>query len=233
VKVGILQCDSVLIEYQAEFADYPHMLMQMFAAVTNELEYQVYNVVDNEYPGNLNECDVYITTGSKVSVYDNLAWIDVLKQFICDLDRNQKKLVGICFGHQLVADALNGKTQASAKGWGVGLSKNKITMKKNWMLPSLDALRIIVSHKDQVLELPTGAELLATSEFCPHFMYQMGKHIMCVQGHPEFSFDYSATLMTHRRKLLGESVYQAGINSLQLKSDARVFAQWIVQFFKN
>lgn len=235
MKIGILQCDSVLAEYQAEFGDYPQMLIKMFEAVADELSFklvfQVYNIIDNEYPEDLDECDVYITTGSKYSVYDELPWIDSLKQFIRDLAINRKKLVGICFGHQLIADALGGKTKPSAKGWGLGLSRNKIVAYKTWMVPHIDELKIIVSHKDQVAILPRGYELLATSDFCPHFMYQIGSHIMSIQGHPEFLPAYSKTLMMHRRKILGESVYQAGLSSLHLVPDNRIFTYWVLNFF--
>ncbi len=235
MKIGILQCDSVLAEYQAEFGDYPQMIIKMFEAITDELNFklvfQVYNIIDNEYPEDLDECDVYITTGSKASVYDDLVWINPLKQFIRDLDVAHKKLVGICFGHQLIADALGGKTRPSAEGWGVGLSRNKMVTHKTWMKPPLAELKIIVSHKDQVAILPTCSELLAASDFCPHFMYQIGDHIMCIQGHPEFLPGYSETLMGHRRKILGESVYQAGVSSLRIAPDDKIFTHWMLNFF--
>jgi len=233
VKLGILQCDSVLKEYQSEFGNYPQMFINLFKKVDPDISTHIYNVEFGEYPADINECDAYITTGSKASVYENLPWLEKLKAFIRVLYSNDIKLAGICFGHQLIADTFNGKTEKSSKGWGVGVSVNQIIQQRPWMQPPLDTLNIIVSHQDQVIRLPNEATLLATSDFCPNYMYQLDDLVISLQGHPEFSKKYSEALMKHRAEKLGEKTLQAGLTSLNLETHEIIFATWILNFFKN
>jgi len=230
MKLGILQCDSVLPEFQTKFGDYDTMLVDLFSLCDPTIEFEIYNVQIGEYPNDIHDCDAYVTTGSKASVYDELDWIPPLKSFIRVLAKKQKKLIAICFCHQLIAETFSGKTQASEKGWGVGVAENKILQKKPWMQPDLATLKLVVSHKDQVQILPENAELLASSEFCPYFMYQINNTILTVQGHPEFSHDYSETLMRHRKDIIGEPTFSNAIKSLDQISDEVKFTQWMLNF---
>ena len=234
MKIGILQCDSVLAEYQAQFGDYTDMIINLLHRSDPSVEFEIYPVVQCIYPTSIDECDAYITTGSKESVYDALPWLDSLKDFIRELYANDKKLVAICFGHQLIANTFNGQTHKSDKGWGVGVSKNRILQQQNWMQPPLEReLRIVVSHMDQVSQLPDNSILLASSDFCPNFMYQVGRTILCMQGHPEFSKKYAETMMRHRRQKIGEATYAAAKRSLQLTVDDDIVSQWILNFIQS
>ena len=132
-----------------------------------------------------------------------------------------------------MATVFNGKTEKSDKGWGVGVAENNIMVKKSWMNPYQSAIKLIVSHQDQVTKLPPHAELIATSDFCTNFMVKYGANILTVQGHPEFSHQYSETLMTHRKKRIGVERYEQGIASLANKTDSLLFAQWMLNFIKQ
>jgi GMP synthase-like glutamine amidotransferase len=146
---------------------------------------------------------------------------------------SQKKLIGICFGHQLIAKALGGKVIRSPKGWGVGLSLNSITGRTEWMVPALDIINLPVSHSEQVVEPPLHATLLASTEFCPYFMLQIGEHILTVQGHPEFSKNYTKDLMEMRKDALSDESYQQGLSSLALASDGEIMARWTGRFLRK
>ena len=233
MKIGILQCCSVLAEFQERFGDYPDMFKTGFLEIDPRLEFRTYDIREHEFPTTPDECDAYITTGSRSSTYEDLPWIPPFKALIEELHRHKRKLVGVCFGHQLIADALGGYTELSDRGWGVGISCNQIVQKKSWMQPPLEQLNIVVSHQDQVTELPTGAELIATSAFCPNFMFQIGEHILTIQGHPEFSKAYSETLMRHRAEKLGEATLQHGLNSLELDIHDKIMMRWILNFFQT
>jgi len=233
LKLGILQCDSVLEEYQNKFGNYPQMFIDLFKQIDPNIDLQVYNVEFGEYPGSPEECDAYITTGSKASVYEELPWLAEFKTFIRRLHDKKIKLAGVCFGHQLIADTFGGKTEKSDKGWGVGVSINKIITQQPWMHPPLEQLNIIVSHQDQVIRLPENAELLASSEFCPNYMFQLDDTIVSLQGHPEFSKEYSETLMTHRQVKIGETAYKRAIESLKLDTHEIIYARWLLNFFTN
>ena len=150
-----------------------------------------------------------------------------------ELNSAKVKLVGICFGHQMIAQALGGNTEAAIAGWGVGVHASAIISEKSYMQPPLSSLAALVSHRDQVTHLPADAELLSSSEFCPNSMFQIGEHILAFQGHPEFSKAYSRALMDARRELLGEAVYWRGVESLQDEIHGETYAKWIVHFFSG
>ncbi|MEK6750098.1 MAG: gamma-glutamyl-gamma-aminobutyrate hydrolase family protein [Pseudomonadota bacterium] len=233
MNLGILQCDSVLAQYRGRHADYPDMIARLLAPVGAGLKFAVYDVVQGVYPAQLDECDAYIITGSKASVYDDLPWIKALEEFIRVAHRRQKPLVGICFGHQLIAQALGGKTMKASQGWGVGVHKNAVYGAKSWQIPTQNELSLLVSHQDQVAILPADAELVAGSAFCPHAMYQIGKHILAMQPHPEFTKSYAEEMMRHRVDKLGSEVFNEGLSSLARPVDTVVAAQWIIRFLQQ
>ena len=233
MKIGILQCDSVLEEFQPQFGDYPQMLISLFNRVDKNLTFRIYDVRKGQLPLSLDECDAYITTGSRLSVYDEIEWLDKLSNFILQISQSTKKLVAVCFGHQLVADLFGGKTEKSDKGWGVGVSSNQIISKKEWMQPYTPSLNIVVSHQDQVTSLPDQSEIIASSEFCPNFMLLVGENILTIQGHPEFNTQYSQALMRHRKDRIGEERFKLGITSLKNNTDELLFVQWMLNFLRQ
>jgi len=230
MKIGILQCDYVRKELQPTFEDYPAMIAALFAKVSTDCQFKTFQVQSFEYPKNLEECDAYITTGSRHGVNDELAWIKQLEEFICELNQAKKTFVGICFGHQLMAKALGGTVSKSDKGWGIGVTFNHVVSNKPWMEPNQHGVDIIASHQDQVVFLPNGVEVLASSHFCPYYMLQYGDHFMSVQGHPEFTKNYSAALMDIRREHIPSNRIREGETSLKADIDDRIMAEWIINF---
>lgn len=232
MKIGILQCDHVLEQFQPTFGDYPEMIATLFAKVSTACRFEVYQVQNLEYPQDINECDAYITTGSRHGVNDDYEWIKRLEAFVCELDQAKKPFVGVCFGHQLIAKALGGTVEKSDKGWGIGVSFNQVVGTKSWMKPYQDNLNLIASHQDQVIRLSKSikVDVLVSSSFCPYYMLSYGEHIISVQGHPEFSKKYSAALMDFRRKIIPSERIQEGEISLQSEVDDQLMARWIVNF---
>lgn len=233
MKIGILQCDSVKPQFQGRHGDYPAMVTSLFHRVDSTIEFTTYDVVAGSYPASTCQYDAFVTTGSKASVYDGDAWIADLQNYLVELRRAEKTLIAICFGHQLVAQAFGGRVENSDKGWGVGVHTMEVVSQQSWMSPPLEQCNVLVSHQDQVVELPRGAELIAGSEFCPNAMFQLDRSIVTIQGHPEFSKPYAQDLMGFRRELLGEAVYTAGINSLLLPTDEHSLARWFIEFISG
>lgn len=232
MKLGILKTDAVRPEWVPEFGEYPDMFVALLGQLDPALEFVVYDVEQGEFPDDIDEVDAYLITGSKSSVYDDKPWIADLMDFVRELDRRHKKIVGICFGHQLVAQALGGKTEKSSKGWGVGLHTHRFNSAPDWHDQGEMDFDVLVSHQDQVVENAVGARVLASSEFCENAVCQVGDHILTFQGHPEFVPAYSREIMEFRREMIGEEVYRKGIASLAEQPQRMRVARWILNFLK-
>jgi len=230
MKLGILKTDAVRPEWVPEFGEYPDMFIALLAQEDPDLEYVVYDVERGQYPVDIDEVDAYLITGSKSGVYEDKPWIIELMAFVRELHRRHKKLVGICFGHQLVAQALGGKTEKSPKGWGVGLHTHRFTTTPPWHDQVDLELDILVSHQDQVVEVAKDAKVLASSDFCENAVCQIGDHILTFQGHPEFQPDYAREIMQFRRDMIGEEAYTTGMDSLREAHEGHRVARWILNF---
>jgi GMP synthase-like glutamine amidotransferase len=233
MKLGILKTDTVRPEWVPEFGEYPDMFMALLAREDPSLEFVTYDVEQGIYPADIDEVDAYLITGSKSSVYEDKPWIGKLMDFVRELDARKKKLVGICFGHQIVAHALGGRTEKSSKGWGVARHTHCFSEIPAWHDQGPAAFDILVSHQDQVVENARGAKVLASSDFCENAVVQIGDHILTFQGHPEFVSAYSREIMEFRREMIGEDVYQAGVASLEKEHEGQRVARWIINFLNS
>ncbi len=235
LHIGILQTDRVREEFVDRHGDYPDMFHDLLldAALAARMPaptFRDFDVQHGDFPADPSECDGYVITGSRDSVYDDLPWIARLSDFVLALHKQRHKLIGICFGHQLIAQVLGGETRAAEAGWAVGVHASRTTAAPGWMRPHSDGFALLSSHKDQVTRLPEGANLLAENDFCPNAAFTVGDHILAIQGHPEFAKAYSADLMAFRRDLLGETVYQRGVDSLNLPIARELVGQWMLAF---
>lgn len=230
MKIGILLCDQVETHLKSRHGDYPEMYSSWLNQSGDVFSYVFFDAEHGELPLDLNACDAYLISGSRHSVNNGSTWVADLEAFVRQLHTHKKKVIGICFGHQLIAKALGGKVIRSPNGWGVGLSVNPITQCTTWMSPTLDKINLLVSHGEQVIELPKNTTLLASTEFCPYYMLQIEHHILTVQGHPEFSKGYASDLMNLRRKELSNDCYQQGLQSLNLNADGEIMARWTRNF---
>lgn len=234
MDIGILQCDSVNPDLQDKFGDYPDMYGQLlsidgYPGVT----FTTYNLAKNHFPESVNDCDAWLLSGSKWSAYDVDEWITTTHQFVRELHAKRRPTIGICFGHQLICSALGGTVGKPDVGWGVGVHTIQICNHRSWMDPRRNTLSLVVSHQDQVLEPPAEAKLLASHSFCPYDMFEIGRHMLTMQGHPEYSKAYGRALMDIRRDIIGELVYQQGIDSLKKNTDSGIAAHWMLRFLQQ
>lgn len=233
MKLGILETDHPEPALQEIYGTYSEMFQKLFSAADSQMLFKSYDVTRFEYPENKNDCDAYLITGSRISPYENFAWIRRLEEEIQILHSCKKKLIGICFGHQLIAQALGGEVKKCEKGWGIGRASRELYQKKPWMDDIKKTFTILVSHQDQVLRLPPGAERIAGNSFCPNASFQIGDHILTFQGHPEFEAGYLRQLITARRKLIGANPVEQALTSLEEKNDHQKIAHWIINFMKR
>lgn len=232
MKIGLLKCDTVRKEHLHIAGDCSDFFVDLFSKYAPGLSLKIYDVQRGLYPDSLDECDGYLTTGSACSVYDDEPWIGRFRDFFVELYRAGPKLVGICFGHQMIAEALGGKCERSRRGWGVGVKNVRIVSKKAWMQPELDSYNLIVSHLDQVCRLPEGSEVLGTSEYCPNSMFIVGDRFLGIQGHPEFTHPYADALLLARLERIGPDVVQKARKSLETEVHREIIARWIENFFR-
>ena len=233
MKLCILENDALDPDAAAIYGRYGTMFERLFKSAGADWEYDIFYTPAGEYPASYDAYGAVLLTGSKADSFSEEAWVVALRAQVTRLLEQKKKLMGVCFGHQLIALCLGAKVARAPQGWGVG------RMSHNWhradllLAPEDDKLALLVSHQDQVLELPRDAVLLASNPHCPVAGYSIGSEVFCVQGHPEFVEDYSAYLMGKRRETLGEDLYNRGVNSLQHGHDGLDVARMMVVFVES
>ncbi len=123
MRLGILDCDRLDPDLADRFGPvYSEMFIRGFQPLAPELEFRVWSAIDGELPEDLHECDAWLITGSRHDAYSDIPWIQALRGWIRRAHDADVKLAGICFGHQVIAQALGGEVVKSTKGWGLGVS---------------------------------------------------------------------------------------------------------------
>jgi GMP synthase-like glutamine amidotransferase len=232
LTIGILQTDSVREEFVDEFGDYPDMFVRLLSdAAGDSVRFVCFDAQHGDLPAP-DSCDGYLITGSRQSVYDPDPWISELAEFAQTARKAGRRIIGICFGHQLIAHFNGGKTAPADRGWNVGVHEANLLETLPWMEQAPERIALLASHQDQVVELPENARLIAGGDTCPVAGYVIDDEVLCFQGHPEFVSGYSSALMNMRRDLLGEEVYHGGMASLTRPTSELVVARWIISFLQ-
>ena len=222
MKLAILETGTPPAALEEEFGRYPAMFEQLLG-----LDARTYDVAAGALPPDVGRHDAYLITGSPAGVYDDLPWIAPLKTFL-RAAKGQAKLVGICFGHQLMAEAFGGRAEKSAKGWGVGLHAYPIVQREPWM-EATHLVSIPASHQDQVVLQPPGADVIASSLFTPYAGFAWrDQPAISFQFHPEFAPAYAKALIAARRERLPDA--EAAIASLDAPNDNAKVGEWIRRF---
>lgn len=230
MKVGLLECDHVREELLHIAGDYRQMFPALFTQVAPDWEFRFYDVCNGHFPESARECDLYICTGSKFSVYDEEDWILRLKDFVKEISESGKKYAGICFGHQMLAEALDGKVEKGSAGWCVGVHEFSLLKPATWSVPSKEKFNLLMMCQDQVVKMPEDSVLLAQTDDCNIGMFQVGANMIGIQAHPEFPKSYNKALMELRIERIGETKVNLGTASLSLPTDELLIAGWIKNF---
>ena len=228
-KVCILDNDNLDPAVAGTYVSYGAMTETMFAAAGVPWQFERFNTTRGEYPDSFDAYDAVLLTGSKADSFSDEPWVRTLRERTSELLRQRKKLLGICFGHQLIACCLGADVGRAPQGWGMG------RMSYEWIgaTPLKSTLNLLASHQDQVRSLPEGATLLARSEFCPIAAYSVGDHVFCIQPHPEFVEDYSAWILSRRPESVSADRRARVRSDMALPHDGLAVARFMRTFIEG
>lgn len=217
------------------YPSYPAMFERLLAAADERLTFETVAVCDAVAPPDPRACEAVLITGSPAGVYDDLAWIEPLRGFIREAAAAATPMVGVCFGHQILADAMGGVVRKSEKGWGVGRHVYELSGRRAWMGEAGASFALAASHQDQVIEPPPGAETLAANAHTAHAMLAYrDAPILSLQGHPEFNDTFASALYSARRGVsLSDAAVDAALGSLATPDDNAEVGEWIVAFLRG
>jgi GMP synthase-like glutamine amidotransferase len=232
MNLGILETGAPPGDLKSRFGSYGDMFRQLLGP---DYRYSYYDARTGQLPEPNGSHDAYLISGSASGVYDGDPWIDALKEFVQQLS-GRTPLVGICFGHQIMAEAYGGRVSKSPKGWGAGLHSYDIKRRAAWMNSDREpTLSIPVSHQDQIIDLPPDATVLAASEFTPYAVLEYPqRRAISFQGHPEFSPEYAQALIDLRRGTRYQPDFaDAAVESLRKPNDVQRVAGWVRNFLNE
>ncbi|MEZ5824568.1 MAG: type 1 glutamine amidotransferase [Geminicoccaceae bacterium] len=232
MRIGILQAGHVPPELADRYEDYGSMIRRMVERGGRDFRYECWSVVDDVFPDDVRACDAWVISGSRFGAYDDHPWIRRLEDFVRESFAASIPMVGICFGHQIMAKALGGRVAKADVGWGVGAHEHGLVEAPAWH--DGNSIRLNVMHQDQVLEAPPESRVIASSEFCPVAALAFGDNGLSFQGHPEFVNAYERELIAVRRGgPVPADIADRALGDLpqgELARDADTLSRWIADF---
>ncbi len=222
MKIGILQTGHAPEEVQDELGDVNTFFMRLLDG--QEFTFETFCVVDGDFPDGPEDCDGWLITGSKHGAYEDHPWIPPLESLIRDVYAAGRPLVGICFGHQIIAQALGGTVEKFEGGWAVGRQTY------DWRGAEI---ALNAWHQDQVTQKPEGADVLASNSFCQNAALVYDNRIFTVQAHPEFGDPMIKGLIDARAGSVPPDLIETAKANLGRENSNAQLASQIGRFFKE
>lgn len=223
MRIGILQCGQSPEQLRGDLGDYPDMFMRFLGG--RGFEFRNWHVEGMQFPPDIHDADGWLITGSRHGAYEDHAFIAPLEEFIRDTYTEGVPLVGICFGHQIIAQALGGKVIKHPAGWAVGAQDYDFAGQK---------VTLNAWHQDQVVTLPKDARISARNEFCENAALVYGDRAYTVQAHPEFQDAFVQGLMDTRAKgVVPQDLLDGAARRMDEKKASDLLADQIEAFFKQ
>jgi GMP synthase-like glutamine amidotransferase len=219
--IGILQTGHAPDALRPRHGNYPDLFARLLAG--RGFTFRTWAVVDGAFPKGPRDAEGWLITGSRHGAYEDHPWIAPLERLIRDIHAARVPLVGICFGHQIVAQALGGKVAKHPGGWAVGRQEYDFGGER---------VALNAWHQDQVVERPEGARVAASSPFCENAALLYGDRIYTVQAHPEFNRGFVADMIPKRgRGVVPDALLDAAEARLAEPTDDALLADRIARFF--
>jgi GMP synthase-like glutamine amidotransferase len=234
MKLTILQTGDVPDALQSRFDPYPKMFRDMFERAGEVFDYEIVRALDGAPLPEPGKVEAVIIDGSSSAVYENHEWLGPLRAFIRRAYDVRTPMLGVCFGHQLMADALGGAVRKSEKGWGLGHQHYQVRRKPAFMADAPDRLTLIASHQDQVIAPPADADVFLASDYTPFagLVYRNGAAIS-VQPHPEFQPDYARALIERHEGKIDVDKYDTALQTLDRPLDSSMLAGYLARFLRT
>lgn len=238
MKIGILETGHLSDSLKAKYGRYPDFFERLVAPHLLEAEFFAVAIVDGEQPESPMQADGWIITGSRSGAYEDEPWIPPLETFLRACLESKVPVAGICFGHQILAQAMGGKVVNSPKGWGFGIHDYELKARPAWLAQIPQEFSIPAIHQDQVIEAPQGAQVFAESSFCPIAGLAYGgldnPHAISIQPHPEMSADFVADIAEERLKdIISAEIVKPALKSLEKPADQEAWGKTIAAFFRQ
>lgn len=233
LTINVLLCDTFPGRLPEDIPSYVTMFERLFQKIAH-VHYNVFMAMDGELPQKLNHHELYLIPGCMYSAYDPLPWIEHLQEWIRNAVSQGVFLIGVCFGHQVIAQALGGKVEKYAGGWGAGIRESTIVDQSMLDFFPDGKLQLLYNHHDQVVALPAEAKTLATSVFCRYEACRINDQVYTFQGHPEYTPYYMRYYLDNLAADQDPLVVQQACSSLEKMTPQGVeVAEWVINRFSK
>lgn len=238
MRIGILETGAISDDLAGKYGSYLPMFERLLGRADGELSCHNFAVLNGEMPESPEQMDGWVITGSRHGVYEALSWMEPLKAFLRECLTARVPVVGVCFGHQILAEAMGGEVVKSDRGWGLGVHEYKVEIQPEWMDGIADTFATRAIHQDQIVKLPPATTVLASSPFCPYAALAYGDPdsplAISVQPHPEFDADYVRDVVTTRiGATFPEQVAARALQSLDRPVHNADWGRWMVRFLRE
>ena len=223
MQIGILQTGQSPDALKPDLGDYPDMFQRLLAG--HGLTFRTWHVEAMDFPASPHDAEGWLITGSRHGAYEDHPFIKPLETFIRAAYAAHVPMVGICFGHQIIAQAMGGRVERYAGGWAVGAQDYDFDGK---------TVTLNAWHRDQVVAKPDAAQVVASNDFCTNAALLYDDRAFTVQAHPEFRPEFVDGLMRTRGPgLVPDALMAAARARLDEPLADRSMAAQIAAFFKQ